>query len=85
MKTIGDPDFVYRPWSKSRRAEASARELARRGTPPNCRKVYGVNVPTVFASIIAQEARKFRHKYKQGLSATRAFVRWMAEFYGGIR
>jgi hypothetical protein len=29
MKSIGDPDFVYRPWSDERRAAARHRAIAR--------------------------------------------------------
>jgi hypothetical protein len=84
MRAIGDPDYVYRPWSKRRRAEASARDLARRGTPPNCRKVYGVIVPDALAPLIAKEAAKFRHQHKQDWHTTRAFVLWAVGFFGGL-
>jgi hypothetical protein len=80
MKSMGHPDYVYRPWSESRRAAARARMLARSNTPEGHRKVYGINVPEKLAPIVAREAHALRNRHKRDLRVCRAFVLWFVDY-----
>jgi len=42
---MGDPNYVYTPWSKERRQRVQAALLRNHGTPKGHHKLWGVNVP----------------------------------------
>lgn len=44
-RSMGHPDYVYRPLSEETKARMRAAARARRGTPPDCRVVYGEIFP----------------------------------------
>jgi hypothetical protein len=49
---MDDPDFVYTPWPKERRAMMSRIHRTRHGAPPGFSTVYGVHVPHQFSDVV---------------------------------
>jgi hypothetical protein len=56
---MGDPDYVYRPWSEERRERARQAALLRMGAPPGFHMIFGVPV----AEAIWQDVREAAYKY----------------------
>ena len=61
MKSMGDPDYVYRPLSDDRKALLRELHLRRLGTPPGYRLVYNVPVPEAIAPVVQDFARRYRN------------------------
>jgi hypothetical protein len=66
MKPMGDPDYVYRPWSEERRLAARAAALKRLGTPTGYRMIYGIPVPEDLFEEIHDFAVRYRYDRQAG-------------------
>lgn len=77
MRSMGSPDYVYTPWSDSRRAKMAAIHRRRLGIPDGCSRLYGIHVPTEFANDIRDDAAWIANEI--GWDAAQDFIRKVAD------
>jgi hypothetical protein len=69
-RSMGDPNYKYRPMSDEARSKLSAAHRKRLGVPDGHHLLYGVLVPNEIWSEVARRANYFLKKHgREGLTA----------------